>query len=223
MEKPMEAIGKIMERTMVTRKETTVPDPESTQKTLNSQNEERTKALYNNSNVPLRHRNFTKEQSKNAKWNQCYEKISETLSTGCMWVIMGLRGTGKTQMAISLIKANCTKNLRQSVYIKALDIFMDIRASYRKDSDNGEGEVVRKYCVPKLLVIDACENRSDSAFENLLLNHIIDKRYDACLDTVMITNETESDFIKSAGASIISRIQETGGKIVCDWESFRIK
>ena len=71
------------------------------------------------------------------------------------------------------------------------------------------------------LALFAVENRGESDFENRLLSHIVDKRYDACLDTVLISNQEEAAFLKSMGSSIVSRMNETGGLIICKWNSFR--
>jgi DNA replication protein DnaC len=97
---------------------------------------------------------------------------------------------------------------------------MALREAYRKDGVT-EAEVVRRYVEPTLLIIDAMEVRGETAFEDRLLDHIIDKRYDNMSDTLLITNQTAEAFKNSAGPSIVSRIHETGRKIECVWPSFR--
>ena len=125
-------------------------------------------------------------------------------------------------MAVCAIRQAC-KNLKAAIYTKALNFFLDVRATYRKESILSEKEIIEKYCSPELLVIDAIENRSDSAFENMLLNHLIDIRYDRCLDTVLIGNLNEQEFAANMGISIVDRIHECGVKILCNWKSFRRK
>lgn len=179
------------------------------------------KELYQQSNVPKRHADFKKEISINKKWNESLSTVFKKINTGSIVVLFGTRGSGKTQLGVCAIQEACNRGIK-STYIKATDLFLNMRASYKSD-DRTEIEVVREFCIPGLLVIDCLENRSDSDFENLLLNHVIDKRYDAMVDTILITNETEEGFSKSMGASIVSRIHETGDKIICDWKSFREK
>ncbi len=99
-------------------------------------------------------------------------------------------------------------------------MFIELRGGFR-DGGQGEGPIVEEFVRPSLLVIDAMEERGETEFENRLLNHIIDKRYDRVSDTLLISNQTDSEFAKSVGPSIISRVHQCGGKIVCDWPSFR--
>ena len=50
---------------------------------------------------------------------------------------------------------------------------------------------------------------------------MIYKRYGAMKDTILISNQTPDVFQKAIGSSILSRLQETGAIIQCDWPSFR--
>lgn len=175
--------------------------------------------LWQKALVPARHSDFILPDS--GPWRDAYSGLAEKLGSGFLYVVMGNRGTGKTQIGTSLIMEAC-KRFKPCLYIKALDIFISLRAAYRKDGVS-EQEVIRHFTKSDLMVIDAMEERGETPFEDRLLNHIIDKRYDDCSDTLLITNQTPEAFAASAGASIISRIHETGDKIVCDWESFRRK
>jgi DNA replication protein DnaC len=133
-----------------------------------------------------------------------------------------MRGTGKTQLGVCAIKEVSIQG-RLSLYCKAFDFFLDIRDKYKKGSEESEKSTLVKYLKPSLLVIDAVENRSDSPWENLLLNHMIDLRYDAVLDTVMITNQVPKQIEATMGPSIVSRANENGLVLECKWESFRGK
>ena len=186
------------------------------------ENSTRALSLWKVSQITDRHREFKPEESENAEWNAQWCKLSQTIGLGTLAVIIGNRGAGKTQMAVCAIRQAC-KNLKAAIYTKALNFFLDVRATYRKESILSEKEIIEKYCSPELLVIDAIENRSDSAFENMLLNHLIDIRYDRCLDTVLIGNLNEQEFAANMGISIVDRIHECGVKILCNWKSFRRK
>jgi DNA replication protein DnaC len=186
-------------------------------KSLEEERQTKASNLFHLANVPRRHASLKFDAV--GLWKESYEKLEENLGTGMIFVLMGIRGTGKTQMGVNLIKKNSYLG-HTSKYTKAIDIFIDLRSSFRKDGDNENG-IISKYVLPKLLVIDAMEERGETSFEDRLLNHIIDKRYDNMYDTILITNQNSEKFSESVGTSIISRIQETGSKIVCEWESFR--
>lgn len=125
-------------------------------------------------------------------------------------------------MATCAIREACKKEM-PSMYCKALDFFLDVRSTFKRDAKDNEAGVIEKYRKPRMLVIDAIENRSDSQFENLMLNHLIDLRYDDLNDTILIGNVDEKQFAASMGPSIVDRIHECGIKIICNWTSFRRK
>ena len=180
-------------------------------------------SLWRKSNIPLRHKDGIDEFLKSqGPWIGVYEEIAAKLGTGFIFVLGGIRGVGKTQIASALIKKSCKMGLSAS-YRKAINFFLDFRTTFRKDSEYSEHDVLNSFFSPSLLVLDAIEERGETAFEDRVLSHLIDMRYDALKDTILITNQTKEAFSESAGNSIVSRIMETGGFIECAWSSFRSK
>jgi DNA replication protein DnaC len=177
-------------------------------------------SLWKDSGISERHTLLKPEQTTNKEWIDKWEILKNELGKGIIIMIIGNRGAGKTQLASCAIRESC-KMLRPSKYIKALSFFLEVRKTYKNNSERSEHDVIREFTRPQLLVIDAIENRSDTPFENLLLNHLIDLRYDAMKDTIVIGNLTEAEFAASVGVSIVDRIYEGGIKIVCQWKSFR--
>jgi DNA replication protein DnaC len=175
-------------------------------------------SLFSASQIPARHAEFKNPSS--GPWLASLEKVWGKIGSGCIYAILGQRGAGKTQLAVSLVRLNSFERRKSSLYVKALDIFVALREAYRKDGDS-ESKIIKHFTKPSLLIIDAMEERGETPFEDRLLNHIIDKRYDNLTDTILITNQTADAFAASAGPSIVSRIHETGDKIICDWKSFR--
>lgn len=175
-------------------------------------------SLFAASQVPARHSTF--EKPLQGPWLDSLVKVGDRLGSGFIYAVLGTRGTGKTQLAVSLVRQNSFERYKSSLYVKALDVFIALREAYRKDGDS-ESKIIKQFTKPSLLIIDAMEERGDTPFEDRLLNHIIDKRYDNLTDTLLITNQTPEAFATSAGPSIVSRIHETGDKIICDWESYR--
>jgi len=174
------------------------------------------------SGLPERHKSFIPENNALEAWKTQWDKLSANIGSGSIAVILGNRGAGKTQMAACAIRQSC-KNGKRALYCKAMDFFLDVRAAYRKEAIESEKKVINQYREPFLLVIDAIENRGETDFENRLLDILIDKRYDDCTDTILISNQDEKGFAASMGPSIIDRIHECGIKIICNWESFRRK
>lgn len=180
----------------------------------------RQQELFNAARVPARHAAL--KNPEGGPWSDCLRGVQSRLGSGGIMALIGTRGTGKTQIACELVRENAKRG-RTSRFTLAMDIFLAIRASYRKDSTTDEAKVVEEFCKPRLLVIDEIQERAETPFEDRILTHIINHRYNDEKDTLLIGNIKRDEFCKAMGASIVSRLNETGGLIVCDWPSFREK
>jgi DNA replication protein DnaC len=103
-----------------------------------------------------------------------------------------------------------------------MGLYLGIRESYRDDGPR-EHEAIERFLAPRLLVIDEAHERGETAWEDRMLNYIVDTRYADMRDTVLISNQTAEDFRTAIGSSIYSRLTEVGGILVCDWPSYRSK
>lgn len=172
------------------------------------------------------------------EWNQTHETIKAGLGKGFLYCLIGDRGTGKTQMGVELIHENIEQAVKLHTsedryfdplpyitarYITAMDFFMDVKHSYRKESTVSEREVMERLVKPHLLVVDEISVRGQSKWEDDLFVQLVDKRYAAERDTLLIGNLKPSEVMDNVGPSISSRLQEMGGIIQCQWESFRKK
>jgi DNA replication protein DnaC len=96
-------------------------------------------------------------------------------------VMLGKNGTGKTHLAISVLK------LLGGVIYTAYEIGVNLRESY-----NGGGikehEVLDELCSVPLLVIDEIEKLKDSEAKQNWMSHVIGKRYNRMLPIIIIAN-----------------------------------
>ncbi len=146
--------------------------------------------------------------------------LYDRAGTGYLVALLGNRGNGKTQMATDVLWERCQMD-RRVRYCWAKEFFLDVRTTYGDAGDGSEKEVLATYYGWDLLVIEECAVRGDTAFEDTLFTYLLDRRYAAMKDTILISNETVPEFTASMGESVIDRLRETGGIIVCDWASFR--
>lgn len=168
------------------------------------------------SGAPGRHQE--RSEFRSDKWQQALDGLIARRGTGILVALVGGRGTGKTQLATELIRAAISAG-GTGRYTKMVDVYLSMRlAAHNKGS---EISVLERACVPDLLVLDELGNRGGTDWEDRLLTHLIDVRYDGGQDTVLISNQAESVFADGVGESIMSRLKETGGIIPCDWPSFR--
>jgi DNA replication protein DnaC len=174
--------------------------------------------LLNESKAPERQRQ-NRNLDRNGPWGLIEKKILSKLGEGFFIGLIGTRGGGKTQLAVEAIR-QCSRNLKRSRFCTATEFFIEIKSSYNA-GDNSEKIVLDRFTKPQLLVIDEIGQRSESEWENRLLFELLNRRYNAVKDTRLISNQTVENFCQSLGPSLVSRMQETGGLIECNWPSYR--
>ncbi|MCC6354497.1 MAG: ATP-binding protein [Verrucomicrobiae bacterium] len=172
--------------------------------------------------APRRHvsRGDLNRAGERSRWAETLGRARERCDgRGAILALIGPRGTGKTQIAVEVLRlgAGARRTVR---YAAAMDVFLDVRATMN-GRGRSEADAVAEWCRPSLLVIDEIQERKGSGFEAGLLTHIIDRRYGAMRDTVIIANVELAELGRLVGDSAASRINETGGIIRCDWPSFR--
>ncbi len=175
-----------------------------------------------NWNTPLRHMKCAPVTTDDSPWAKQYRQIADSFKprTGKLIAFVGGRGNGKTQMAVQLMKAR-TMELRTALFSTAVEFFIKIKSTYRKDADRDEMEVVKEYQKPSLLVVDEVGKRGGSDWENTMLFELLNRRYNDMKDTILIDNRSRAEFTEIIGPSLASRMNEGGGIIEFTWDTFR--
>lgn len=151
-------------------------------------------------------------------------------------MIVGPRRTGKTQMSLLIAERLCEAWLaslsedqrRQDagnrmtpvVYLRTMDLFMRLKATFGEGAGESERSVVAELEKPLLLVIDEIQDRGQTPWEDRMLALIIDRRYAAMRDTLLIGNLRPEVLRDHVGDSIYSRAAETGDVIAATWPPF---
>jgi DNA replication protein DnaC len=170
-------------------------------------------------NAPKRQVNA--EVVVDGEWGKLLHALYPKLGTGFLIVLHGTHGGGKTQLAVELMRYQVMKRLKSARFTTAMEFFMAVKATYREGSEKDETQLVEEFCKPGLLVVDEVEKRGESSWENNLLFHLFNKRYNDEKDTVLISNLPATDLSLHLGPSLVSRLNETGGMISCNWPSRR--
>lgn len=159
---------------------------------------------------------------EDGQWGVKLVMAKEKLGSGFLFGMCGLRGPGKTQFGVELMRDNLVRRNKKSRYCTAIEFFIDLKSTYRKESARSEADVMDEYRKTPLLIVDEVGKRGETAWENTLLFELIDRRYRDMTDTLLISNEAQAEFEQNIGDSLSSRMNETGGMIVCtDWKVFR--
>lgn len=189
-------------------------------------NRQRAEILFHRSQCPKRHvLNMDKiDATKCPEWAKVRDMLTARVPGGFLIALLGARGPGKTQMGVSLIHRTC-ETLRSARYVKAATLFQEIKRAYapraRGESGETEADIIEQFVGYDLLVIDELHQRAETDWEQNMLVHILDRRYDDMKATLIIANQTKDEFSAAMGPSIVSRIHETGTAIECTWSSFR--
>lgn len=170
-------------------------------------------------NAPRRHVGTT--PSRDGPWGEKLALLEARLGKGILVGLIGRRGTGKTQLAVELMK-RVTADGRGALFRTAMELLMRFKGSYRKDAPESELEVFNAHRRPALLVLDEIGQRAGTAWENDVLFELLNQRYADMTDTVVTGNLSPAEFEANLGPSTVSRMRESGGLIDCDWPSFRI-
>lgn len=156
--------------------------------------------------------------------------------------LVGKRGVGKTQAACTTLaelgraaqrqriarrRAEIkrepveAKTKRTGCYVRAYDLLGELKARLGGRNRAFDEEVARVSKEVDLLVIDEVQETARSEWEAATMTSILDARYAHRKATILISNLQPTEFATAVGASVVSRIQETGRVVECVWGSFR--
>jgi hypothetical protein len=164
-----------------------------------------------------------KELDRAGRWGETEKMILGRLGTedGLLLGLIGLRGLGKTQLAVEAIRHTTGVLLKTARYVTATELGLDIAATYNDRTAETERDVIARYRRPHLLVIDEYHLRGGGERETRLFEELLDKRYYERKDTIILAAQPRPEFLTNVGSSAASRMKETGAIIEGDWQSYR--
>jgi len=188
------------------------------------------------------HERHVKPLPMKGKQRAAFDMLKGLLcNVGAIVALVGPRGVGKTTMvgALAAGKAwedyqsifdkadgKCQWVLNRCVVIRKMTTIVGRLKAYYGDFGTIEMERLERsrqfLTTCDLLIVDELhEVDEDSKHKSRTLTDIIDCRYAARRDSVLISNETDRQFRANISTSIMSRLEEHGKIISCDWPSHR--
>lgn len=172
------------------------------------------------------------------KQRNAYKQMVASLKCkGAIVALIGERGLGKTTLAAQFAIKTAWQNHHESlkpdgnrfkphvIYRKTAGLlskykplFSDFGAINTEQLIDSLDYLCRHQ---EFLVIDELHECEDRKAFHALLTDLVDRRYAALRDTVLIANMKPEAFAKAAGDSIMSRLGEHGAIVECDWPSYR--
>lgn len=148
--------------------------------------------------------------------------------------LTGPRGTGKTHLAVAIMRQICMLEATRSVvtrqymrsmpiFISVPDLLLEIRDSYRDGAEETERHVIERYSnIPTLILDDlGAEKTTEWALQTLFV--IIDRRYRNVLRTIITSNLSLEELSGKIGDRIASRIAEMCDVKIIKGEDRRLK
>lgn len=159
-----------------------------------------------------------------------WDRILSAVAKGHAVILLGDIGPGKTTLAT----AACWELLRSAwspgepaidiAYRKTVDLLDTITHRAFKEGAMSVPAQLDQEARRRVLVLDEVQHLRDTDDEHLMLDRLIDKRYDACCCTFLLSNLTPKAFEEKIGRRRnASRWDQAGEIIVCDWPSFRVR
>lgn len=164
----------------------------------------------------------TTAQTETKKVIQDYaEHFEENLKHGRSMIFMGAVGTGKTHLAVSLLRTIIAEGY-SGLFVSAGDLITDVRDTWRTTSEKTTKEVIKHYVDIDLLVIDEIGVQRGTENEREVLFTVINQRYNNVTPTVLLTNCTMDEVKEYIGKRLYDRLKEDGGQIIAfTGESYR--
>ena len=157
--------------------------------------------------------------------------LAELLEGDTTLLLLGPRGTGKTQAAVSIAhQLDQLQGMRghagDHYYTQLGQLFEDEKNSWKegKKVDSMNRAIQRpleRARESQTLVIDELQECTNSDWERQALTRLIDSRYQNEMNTILIGNLTQSALDDFFSKSVTSRLRETGVIIEMTGEKYR--
>jgi DNA replication protein DnaC len=142
-----------------------------------------------------------------------------TKRKGAWLVFSGLPGTGKSHLAIAILQAIMPGVVGR--YMTCMELIQTIRATWRKDSEDSETELLEALTSIPLLVLDEIGVQYGTESEQHHLFDVLDRRYREMMPTILLTNQNKDGFRQFVGDRVYDRMTEVARWVPFEWTSYR--
>lgn len=138
---------------------------------------------------------------------------------GSWLVFSGLPGTGKSHLATAILQAIMPRYVGR--YMTCMDLIQRLRATWRKDSEMSETELLETLTNIPLLVLDEIGVQYGTESEQNHLFDVLDRRYREVKPTILLTNQNKEGFRQFVGDRVYDRMVEVATWVPFAWPSYR--
>lgn len=146
-------------------------------------------------------------------WSKHYKQ-------GSFMVFGGDPGTGKSHLAIATTPSVMSRGT--AMYVRAADVIRRVRATWRRDSEQTEEDVITLFGRDlDLLIVDEVGVQRGTEDEQMILFDVLDRRYAELRPTILLTNLSGKAFSEFLGPRIMDRLRERAVFVPFRWDSYR--
>lgn len=149
------------------------------------------------------------------------EQFDRALTSGGSLILSGRPGTGKSHLAAAVMHVVMAAG-RSAQYVTCMDMIRAVRATWRRDSDLTEEQVLRQLGESvDLLVIDEIGVQYGTEGEQNTMFDVLDRRYREMRPVILLTNADRAGFRDAVGERVFDRLREVAQWIPFAWDSHR--
>ncbi|MDX1466237.1 MAG: ATP-binding protein [Halomonas sp.] len=140
--------------------------------------------------------------------------------SGLNLLMLGSPGTGKTHLAVAILRDVIERHKVTGVYTSAARMFRRIKSTFGS-SEESETQAIEAYTTPALLVLDEIGVSYGSDAELNYLFDIMNERYEQCLPTIIVSNIQPDEMGAWLGDRVVDRLRESSRMMLFNWDSAR--
>ena len=153
-------------------------------------------------------------------------EIKDAINEGKSITLVGCTGSGKTHLAVCLMKYRCFKAKmpvhEAPIFVSVPDLILEIKDSW--DSDNWtERDIIEHYTRPTLVVFDDLGVGNITDWVRGVLYSLIDKRMREEKQTIVTSNFTPDEIAEKIDGRIASRLSGMGIYVELGDTDYRVK